>query len=465
MKNIFKYVGGSVLMLGMLVSCSPDSYTGADENGIALAADYADLFNINVDQDNNMAHFDFTQKAGVMPVWNISMGGENTRISSEMTDSQYYRKAGDYKVMCRVMNRNGVSDGQIEKTFHINRTKMNGFAGFKEDTEFNLWRNATIDAPIFWYAPGWAQIADPAFTNTGKDYSVTLPLATTDQWQAQMKLGTNIPTSATSHYDFSMIITSNTTHPGVTVKLQDAADDGVSYFIQKVALTANEPLCVYASDMAGIDISNVMLVLDFGGNAENTKIDLESIVLKDHANDDGTIVPVSDPEPAWVDIAGSENIWNGATVANTFYYAPDWAQIADPTISVDGRTYTIDLPTATSAQWQAQVMFNTGMPIEDNTSSYDFCVVLNSSQEVKGVTVKLVETNEKDADGNEIKHDDNFFFVDNVDLAAGEDVKFWKSKITAPAPMNALTLVLDFGGNPANTKVKVKDIILQKHKE
>ena len=31
--------------------------------------------------------------------------------------------------------------------------------------------------------------------------------------------------------------------------------------------------------------------------------------------------------------------------------------------------------------------------------------------------------------------------------------------------MHAISLVFDFGGNPANTDVTIKDIILQKHKD
>ena len=33
------------------------------------------------------------------------------------------------------------------------------------------------------------------------------------------------------------------------------------------------------------------IVFDFGGNAADDEIMIESLVLKDHANDDGTVVP------------------------------------------------------------------------------------------------------------------------------------------------------------------------------
>ena len=43
------------------------------------------------------------------------------------------------------------------------------------------------------------------------------------------------------------------------------------------------------------------------------------------------------------------------------------------------------------------------------------------------------------------------------------DVKFWISDVKAPEDMHAVTLVLDFGGNPEDTKVTIEDVILQKH--
>lgn len=37
-------------------------------------------------------------------------------------------------------NRNGISKESVRKLFSIEKTKMNGFAGFVEDSEFNLFK-------------------------------------------------------------------------------------------------------------------------------------------------------------------------------------------------------------------------------------------------------------------------------------------------------------------------------------
>lgn len=150
-----------------------------------------------------------------------------------------------------------------------------------------MWRTANVTLGNFYYAPGWAQIADPEYTVTDKGYTVTLPAATTDQWQAQMPLITDIAVNAATNYDFSVILNSSTDHPGVTVKLTQDGDDGNFLFEERVELKAYEDFIFYKSDLPGIDAPALKLVLDFGGNAENTEITISNIVLKDHANDDG----------------------------------------------------------------------------------------------------------------------------------------------------------------------------------
>lgn len=456
MKNRLKYILGAVFAGFTMTACSPEEFDGANGN-LPQMSDYADNFVVTVDQETNYAYFEFKSAKGVSPIWIID--GESYNASYSF--SKYYRKKGEYTVECKVKNANGLSDGVLTKTFSIEKTKMTGFGGFVEDSEFNLFKGVTFDVASFWYAPGWSQIADPKYSYQKGAFVVSLPEATTDQWQAQMHLELNpaVALSADKTYDFSVILTSTTKHPGVTVKVQQKGNDDTFIDMQRVALDANEPKCVWFSNLGGVDISELKFALDFGGNAANTDITLESFVLKDHANDDGTEVPeVTVPEPAWVGVDSEENLWNGATFTNTFYYAnPDWSTRPNPEMTVNGNAYTLTFPDATEAQWQNQLAFNTDLSADTETA-YDFCVLLNPNVDLRGVTVKLVQTDEPD-----VKHDTNFFFAEQVDLLGNEDNKFWVANIKAPEAMHAVTLVFDFGGNPANTKITVKDIILQKH--
>lgn len=457
MKNIFKYMAGVLVAGFAMTSCSPEDFTGANGN-IPQASDYTDNFKVTVDQTTNYANFEFTSAPGVSPIWII-----DGAYQASYGFSKYYRKKGSYTVECKVKNANGISDGSITKTFEIEKTIMNGFGGFVEDSEFNMFKGVTFNVASFYYAPGWGQIADPKYTYQNGAFVVSLPEATTDQWQAQMhvELDKVVALSVDKTYDFSVIITSTTKHPGVTVKVQQKGDDNTFINMQRVALDANEPKCIWFSNVPGVNITDLKFALDFGGNEANTDITLESFVLKDHANDDGTEIPeVQEPEPSWVKVDSEDNLWNEETFTNTFFYAnPDWSASPNPDLVVDGNAYTLTFPDATEAQWQNQFSFVTDLSADTETA-YDFCVTLNPSTDLKGVTVKLVQTDEPD-----VKHDDNFFFAEQTDLLGNEDNKFWVANKKAPKDMHAISLVLDFGGNPADTKVTIKDIIFQTHRD
>lgn len=442
-----------------LAACSPEEFAGANEAGLPVAADYAENFKITVDQETNYANFTFEGAKGVTPVWII-----DGAYTSTFGLSKYYRKKGVYSVECKVKNANGISDGSVMKEFEIEKTKMTGFAGFVEDSEFNLFKGAELSVASWYYAPGWTPTADPSYTYQKGAFTVSLPEATTDQWQAQMHVtvSPDLVLSADKTYDFSMIITSTMAHPGITVKVQQDGNDKNYIDEQRVAFEANEPKTVWFSNKGGVDISKLKFAFDFGGNAAGTDITLESFVIKDHANDDGTVVPeVQEPEPNWVAVDSDDNLWKNATYTNTFFYAnADWSQRPNPELTIDGNAYQLTFPDATEAQWQNQFAFLTDIAVPDVTVGYDFCVVINSNNDLSGVTVKLVQSDEAD-----VKHDNNFFFAKQVDVTAGADYKFYVNNVKAPEAMHAVSLVFDFGGNPANTEVLIKDIIFQTHRE
>ena len=323
--------------------------------------------------------------------------------------------------------------------------------GYDSDNDCNMWKSATFTNE-FWYAPGWSQIADPGFEANGNSYKITLPEATTDQWQGQVKFLTDMATNAVNNYDFSAIFNSNKDHKGVTVKLVMTGDDNTFFFTEVIKLKAYEDYTFIQTDMPGIDMSQISLVLDFGGNEANTEVTISRIVLKEHSCDDGTIIepPMDEEDVTWLPDADS-NLWKSTSYTNFFYYAPGWSQIADPTIDVNGNSYKISLPVATSDQWQAQVHFQTEMSTSSSTS-YDFRCIFNSNQDINGVTVKLT-----------LNGDDNtFYFTERVNLSAYEDYTFKMINMEG-IDMDKVNLVFDFGGNPDNTEVTISSIILQEH--
>lgn len=467
MKLYIKSLAIAAMALGcaaVLPSCTEDDVYEVNATAVPDAANYADKVTIDVDQTTNIATLTFNAQ-GVYPIWIV----DGKSYSTKHQLSRFYRKAGDYSVELKVGNANGISKESIPLSFTIEHTQMSGFGGFVYDSEFNLWNGATKNTPSFWYAPGWSQIADPSYTFDGDTYTVLLPEATTDQWQAQMHISTDIFLTQGEQYDGSFIFTSTMDLKNVTLKIHPDGDDDDSHSFfcnSKINLTAGEPQTFWFSGLeAVVPMANLVFTLDFGGNPAGVEVTIENFVIKNHANDDGTVLPElpSEPEPSWVDVNSADNLWSGATYTNAFYYAPGWSQIADPVLDFSGRDFVVNLPAATTDQWQAQVMFHTDLSAPDTAELYDFCITLESNNDIGGAMVKLTQSDEYDADGNKIAHDGNFFFAETVALTGGAPTKFWLSKISAPEAMHAISLVLDFGGNPENTEVKVSNIIFQKH--
>ena len=330
------------------------------------------------------------------------------------------------------------------------------FDGFDPDSEFNMFKGCTF-TNSFYYAPGWGQIADPTITADGNSYTVSLPTATNETWQAQVMFHTDMTTAATSNYDFSCKLMSTTDHNNVTVKLTKESDDNTYFFAETVKLKAYEEYVFYKSDMPGIDMDAVKIVFDFGGNAENTEVTISDIVLKDHANDDGTVVPSEDEDKTVYTYDSENNLWkvnvdDTDAYTTSFYYAPDWTQIADPGFSKDGGNYTITLPVATTDQWQAQVKILTNIAAEAETP-YDFSCTMMSDKELKGATVKLTDSSS----------DDNYMVLERVDLAPYEEyVVKVPASVMLEGAADALSLIFDFGGCQDNTEVTVNNIVLQK---
>ena len=342
-----------------------------------------------------------------------------------------------------------------------------GFTGFDPNSDFNMWKNVDYNM-FFWYAPGWSQIADPGFEANGNDYTITLPEATTDQWQAQVAFKTtNISTSAAHNYDFSCILNSNKDLNGVTVKLGMDGDDNVFYFADRIDLKAGEDYIFWKSDMPGIDMERVNLFFDFGGCQAGTIVNISNIVLKDHANDDGTVLPVTPDEPSveWVDVNSADNLGAGFNTAGlmTFWWADaGWQQIADPGFSFANGVYTVTANEGTASEWQAQCAIN-GVPLHiEKGQAYDVRVTINTNMELGRATVKVNKDPDVTNDPNTLCYKGAFVLEDGENVLqfigvvaknGNEEIEFDQGKF-----------ILDFGGCPAGFEAKISNIIIQKHK-
>lgn len=338
-----------------------------------------------------------------------------------------------------------------------------GPSKWNADIEANMWTAAVHDQVTCWFADNnWSQISDPIWTEKDGAYEITMPAGMgASQWQGQFAVNhTGIALVTGKKYDFQFVLKSDTDHPGVTIKPcngVEGSNDDPFMADGKHVLAAGKEYIYQLADVDGKEIPDLKIVFDFGGGAEGSIVEIKDIIICEHQEDHVVFVPEVDPnENTLFDPTAPENLWLGAKKDNmTYYYAPGWSPIANPTLVAEGENYfTLMLPTATTDQWQAQVAFKTIGIATAAGKLYDFQVILNSNNDLPGVTIKLTQTD-----------DDNiFYFADRHAVTAGKDFVYQMSNLEGK-DIHDLALFFDFGGNPDGTEVVIKDIIIQEHRE
>ena len=341
--------------------------------------------------------------------------------------------------------------------------------GFDANSDFNLWKGVTPEA-TFYFAPNWSpdRTAEmqATYTDKGNDYSVTVPDAASDRWQAQIHLHTpGVVTSAASHYDFSCIFVADADIDGVTVKVTNEADNEAIIDVDNISLKAGKEYVFWKSDVEGKDLSPVKIVFDFGHATGVTNINVSNIVLKDHANNDGTIVSEGGegggedkPTMDWNYEAGS-NLWKAVDDGTLFeafgyWFADDsWTALGtQPEATHSGDAYEITLPQGMGgSQWQGQFHIDTKLTASAS-KAYNFYFVMETDQDCPGVTVKLTDSGDSNyfCEGrHDVKGDEPFVFkLEGATLKEGQDA-------------SAIRLFFDFGGSPAGTHVKISKIYFE----
>ncbi len=339
--------------------------------------------------------------------------------------------------------------------------------GFDANSDFNMWKGITPTMSFYYNPdPGWGNEQTAAFEALfqmgNNDYTVTVPNECYSEWQAQVHFHTALTTSAATNYDFSCIFNSDRDIEGVVVKLTNEDDSEAIIDEHNINLKAGEDYVFWVSDVAGKDLNPVKLVMDFGHATGETKVNVSSIVLKDHANDDGTIVSGGGDNPDapkmdW-DYESGANLWKAVDDGTLFdafgYWFADngWSQIANSECVHSGDTYEITLPEGMGgSQWQGQFHIDTKLTASA-AKAYNFYFVLEADNDCPGVTVKLTDSG-----------DTNFFCEGRHDIKADEPFIFKLEGATLKEGKDAesIRLFFDFGGSPAGTNVKISKIYFE----
>ena len=339
------------------------------------------------------------------------------------------------------------------------------FEGFKADSDFNMWKGITPTMSFYYNPdPGWGNeqtaLYESLFEMGNNEYNVTVPSQCYADWQAQVHFHTDINTVASSNYDFSIILNADKNVDGAIVKLTNEADGADFYFAESINLKAGEDYVLWKSDMPGLDLQQIKLVLDFGHAGDDTHINVRNVVLKDHANDDGTKLPdTPDPDVPVMDwdYNSGANLWKAVDDGTMFdafgYYFADnnWSPISYTECAHSGDSYELTLPDGLGgSQWQGQFHIDTKLTASA-AKTYNFYLVMETDQECKGVTFKLTDAG-----------DTNFFFEERVDVPAGGFV-FKREGLTLKEGLDAsaIRMIFDFGGSPAGTNVKISKIYFE----
>lgn len=451
-----------------LAACSPDSFTGADPNGIPTLEGVDPV--IVVDQDINQVTFSLPgDLKGVMPLWifyeNKGTDKEKVTYSTVNGLKRIFAKSGDYEVEFKLMNRNGISNGSKSYTFRINNTIVDFskyftlLCGGKENAA-KEWRiDNSKQGHLGCGEPGtdglnwWSAAPDDK-----KDWNV---------YDSRMTFSTVAGEPSSGGYKFN---------PGesgqIYVNKDVAAFGGAQGQTDDFCVDAPEQETTFSFDVVGEDLyivfpehtyfpyianddiwntpryrvesitgSEIQLVIDNGGIAWHYILTSGAAPTKFNG------FKYDGPFNMW------KSIDDNADYTTHFWYAPGWAQIADPGFAQNGSEYTFTLPEATTDQWMAQC------PIKPNSlhlsadKKYDMSCIISSSEDLPGVTIKLTDVNSGD----------NFVFVERVPVKAYEDYVFYVSDVNSLSADADCELFFDFGGNPANTTVTVKNIVVKDH--
>ena len=344
--------------------------------------------------------------------------------------------------------------------------------GFDPNSQYNLWKGITPTMSFYYNPdPGWGNEQTALFESLFKmgdnDYNITVPQECFSEWQAQVHFHTNLQTSAAVNYDFSCVFNSDRDIDGVVVKLTNEDDSEAIIDEHGINLKAGQDYIFWVSNVPGKDLDPMKLVLDFGHATGETNINVSSIVLKDHANDDGTVPPDDNPDNPdnpdgpvmdW-DYESSANLWKAVDDGTLFdafgyYFAAggDWHPIDYTEATHSGDTYELTLPAENGeSQWQAQFHIDTKLTASA-AKQYHFQLVMEADNDCPQVTIKLTDAG-----------DTNFFCEGRHDIKADEPFVYTLKNATLKegADATAIRLFFDFGGSPAGTKVKISKIIFK----
>lgn len=460
MKNLFKYTIGFAFAGLTLVACSPDEFTGADQNGLATADGVS--IDVKVDQATNTVTASAPGRAAAYHVWNLAAtsgteGADATEVWSTLsTVKRVYTLAGDKKIIYRIGNKNGFSQGAVEQTIHIDNSlkDLAGVAKVLATEDGKEWSvNAEVEAHLGYGAKGGD--GSSIWTAGDKKESDLLCYDDVVTFYAGQQNGNF---NYTGTVDFTAGDNGKIQLGGFTAAdtKQQGNVNGAAYALQVVGddlmlqLAPGTPLPFTPSEAF---LQNPQWRVDYYAADE---IDLVA------TDGDYSYRLVLGPkggaeEFGWAGFTAGENLLADWQPEMSYWFADNgWGQIDNPAVSGDIQTgFSFTIPAGMGgSQWQGQVHFNQGenSPLLSADKTYDFSMVIVSPVDGVGATVKP----QKDGD-------DGIFFTENVfPLNKGVNVI---TVANAAGFDGNFKIATDFAGAPEGAEFTIRNIFLSEHND
>ena len=455
MKNIFKYMAGALLAGLTMTACSPEKFDGPDQAGLPTA-NGAD-FDISVDQSINQVTVSYNQK-GSYPIWSFDDG---KTYSTRPTLSKIFALRGDYTVSMKVGNRNGISQGEVTKTFTMNQTQVD-FDSYKSKFVGKEWRIKYDEAGHMGCGPsgtdglGWWSAApnDKAdwgvyddritFTNDGGyTYNPGEGGTVYINWGCSIYPEYNI--AKDTETDFIAPVDPQTS----TYSLDADADGNV---VIKLAAKTLFPYIANDEQYNGGEyriesLSNkkMSLIIDNGNIAWHFILTSE---------EDAPPAPAKE----WVAVDSPDNLGAGfnSVGAMEFWWADGgWSQLGNPEFSYADGVYTIVASDNGGSEWQAQNSIHHVTTNIEKDEYYDIRFKINASESVDRFTFKVCD------EGND---DNTLVYRGDLSLDGGDNI-IELTDVKSGGTFTEAKLFIDLGGIKPGTTIKLSDIIIQKGEE
>ncbi|SEW09078.1 hypothetical protein SAMN04487850_1581 [Prevotella aff. ruminicola Tc2-24] len=466
MKNLFIYSIGVLLTGVMMTACSPESFDGADPNGIPSVSDVD--FSINVDQETNQMIATYTPQPGTYPVWIIN----GTTYSTLQEVGYQNPEAGSYTIDLKLGNRNGFSQGVVSKSFTFNETKIDYSADFKRLCG-KEWRIANREVAHMGCGPagtdgaGWwsaqpddkkdfgvydDRITFTADTRKGGSYTYSAG----EDGMTYVNVGTKWGAGADADIDVALGNQTSTW----SFEVYDWEDAEGNVTKQTYIQLAANTLFPYISGDAQYEnpkfrieeltAKKMILVYD----APDRSIAWRFVLTNGEDEPDNNDTPSAD----W-DYASGANLWKSVDDGTLFeafgyWFADDsWTALpTQPEATHNGDVYELTIPEGTGgSQWQGQFHIDTKLTASA-AKAYNFYLVMEADSDCPGVTFKLTDAG-----------DSNFFIEERNDVKADVPFVLKREGVTLKEgkDADAIRLFFDFGGAPAGTHIKISKIYFE----